>query len=164
MKMRIIIIGLSLVHAVASVTVHASEADANASTTLWYERPATDWMKEALPIGNGRLGGMVFGGVENEHIQFNVDTLWVGDEEDTGSYQAFGDLFIDLDVAANDTPGNYRRELDIQKALHTISYEQDGTTYRREYFASHPANLMAAGQKVAGMRIHPPNRGVSISV
>jgi hypothetical protein len=45
MKMRIIIIGLSLVHAVASVTVHASEADANASTTLWYERPATDWMK-----------------------------------------------------------------------------------------------------------------------
>jgi alpha-L-fucosidase 2 len=42
---------------------------------LWYEQPAQAWT-EALPIGNGRLGGMVFGGTAEERIQFNEDTLW----------------------------------------------------------------------------------------
>jgi alpha-L-fucosidase 2 len=45
---------------------------------LWYLQPAKTWMTEALPIGNGRLGGMIFGGVGQEHIQFNEDTLWTG--------------------------------------------------------------------------------------
>ena len=62
---------------------------------LWYRMPAQNWETEALPIGNGRLGGMVFGGVHQEHIQFNEDSLWIGDEHDTGSYQAFGDLYVD---------------------------------------------------------------------
>src|SRR5690242_2595468 len=44
---------------------------------LWYDHPAQKWV-EALPIGNGRLGGMVFGGITNEHLQFNEDTLWTG--------------------------------------------------------------------------------------
>jgi alpha-L-fucosidase 2 len=44
---------------------------------LWYERPATQWV-EALPVGNGRLGAMVFGGIEQERIQLNEDTLWAG--------------------------------------------------------------------------------------
>src|SRR5689334_3341317 len=44
---------------------------------LWYERPAAQWV-EALPIGNGRLGAMVFGGVEMERLQLNEDTLWAG--------------------------------------------------------------------------------------
>lgn len=44
---------------------------------LWYERPAQKWV-EALPVGNGRLGGMVFGGVAQERFQFNEDTLWTG--------------------------------------------------------------------------------------
>jgi len=44
---------------------------------LWYLRPAARWT-EALPIGNGRLGGMVFGGVDNERIQLNEATLWAG--------------------------------------------------------------------------------------
>lgn len=116
--------------------------DSKSSTTLWYGSPATDWEKEALPIGNGRLGGMIFGGVDKEHIQFNEESVWLGDEDDTGSYQAFGDLFIHLEGPTNSKPAEYRRELDIQNALHTIRYEQDGTAYQREYFASHPANLM----------------------
>ena len=45
--------------------------------TLWYRKPAQKWV-EALPIGNGRLGAMVFGGVENERLQLNEDTLWSG--------------------------------------------------------------------------------------
>jgi alpha-L-fucosidase 2 len=44
---------------------------------LWYRRPARQW-SEALPIGNGRLGAMVFGGVAEERIQFNEDSLWTG--------------------------------------------------------------------------------------
>ncbi len=45
---------------------------------LWYERPAAAWV-EALPVGNGRLGAMVFGGTTEERIQFNEDTLWTGE-------------------------------------------------------------------------------------
>ena len=51
-------------------------AVANAHT-LWYRRPATQWV-EALPIGNGRMGAMIFGGIERERLQLNDDTLWSG--------------------------------------------------------------------------------------
>jgi len=44
---------------------------------LWYDKPAARWT-EALPVGNGRLGTMVFGGVATERIQYNEDTLWTG--------------------------------------------------------------------------------------
>lgn len=46
-------------------------------TKLWYTQPARNW-NEALPVGNGRLGAMVFGGVEEELIQLNEETLWSG--------------------------------------------------------------------------------------
>src|SRR6266550_8802982 len=54
--------------------------------TLWYKEPATQWI-DALPIGNGRLGAMVFGGGEDgafnkEFLQFNEDTLWSGQPRD----------------------------------------------------------------------------------
>ncbi|WP_194918526.1 glycoside hydrolase family 95 protein [Catenulispora rubra] len=45
---------------------------------LWYDAPATDWEREALPIGNGRIGAMVFGGVAAERVQFTEKTLWTG--------------------------------------------------------------------------------------
>lgn len=45
---------------------------------MWYDQPADHW-NEALPIGNGRLGAMIYGGVEVEHIQFNEETLWTGE-------------------------------------------------------------------------------------
>jgi alpha-L-fucosidase 2 len=111
-----------------------------AETKLWYDKPATVWETEALPIGNGRLGAMVFGGVDRERIQFNEDSLWIGDETDTGAYQAFGDLFVELSGGGAVT--NYRRELDIARAVHTVSYTKDGVNYRREYFSSHPAGVM----------------------
>lgn len=49
---------------------------------LWYRRPATRWV-EALPLGNGRLGAMVWGGIEHERLQLNEDTLYAG-----GPYEA----------------------------------------------------------------------------
>jgi alpha-L-fucosidase 2 len=45
---------------------------------LWYNKPASKWV-EALPIGNGRIGAMIFGGIENDRIQFNEETLWTGE-------------------------------------------------------------------------------------
>ena len=52
-----------------------------ADPVLWYQHPAQKW-NDALPIGNGRLGGMVFGGVAQERIQLNEDTLWNGKKRD----------------------------------------------------------------------------------
>jgi alpha-L-fucosidase 2 len=51
------------------------------SNVIWYRKPAEVW-NEALPIGNGRLGGMVFGGVQSERIQLNEDTVWAGEKRD----------------------------------------------------------------------------------
>ena len=48
---------------------------------LWYGQPAERWL-EALPVGNGRMGAMVFGGVDRERIQFNEDSLWTGSPQD----------------------------------------------------------------------------------
>jgi len=53
-----------------------SEAAASA-LTLWYRQPASQW-NEALPIGNGRLGAMIFGGIAEERLQLNEDTVWSG--------------------------------------------------------------------------------------
>ena len=116
---------------------------------LQYTEPATRWMEEALPIGNGHMGAMIFGGAQAEHIQFNEGTLWVGDEFNTGAYQAFGDVFVELADPANPTdaqvltPADYHRELDLERAVHTVTYEKNGIHYRREAFASYPANVIA---------------------
>ena len=53
------------------------DKDGKPALVLWYDRPAREWT-EALPIGNGRLGGMLFGGLDSERIQLNEGTLWAG--------------------------------------------------------------------------------------
>jgi alpha-L-fucosidase 2 len=55
--------------------------------SLWYRQPAKQWV-EALPVGNGRLGAMVFGGVAQERIQLNEDTLWAGGPYDPANPNA----------------------------------------------------------------------------
>ena len=55
--------------------------------SLWYRRPAEQWV-EALPIGNGRLGAMIFGGVASERLQLNHDTLWSGGPSDWNNPRA----------------------------------------------------------------------------
>ena len=117
---------------------------------LWYDKPAKDWMTEALPIGNGRLGGMIFGGIETERIQFNEISLWSGDEKETGAYQAFGDLFIDFKQPSE--VKQYRRELNIGNAVHTINYLSNSVNYKREYFSS-------AKDKVMVMRLSNDQKG-----
>lgn len=98
------------------------------------------WDSQVYPMGNGRLGCTVFGAPHREQIQFNEDSLWVGTENDIGGYQPFGDIYIELGHT-NSTA--YRRELDIGRAVQTVTYKADGVTYRREYFASYPAQVIA---------------------
>src|SRR6188508_3878336 len=84
--------GLSL-GAVASGVIR-STADAEPQTspfTLWYTKPAEAWT-EALPIGNGRLGAMIFGGVARERLQLNEDTLYAGGPYDPANPDALAAL------------------------------------------------------------------------
>jgi alpha-L-fucosidase 2 len=72
-----------------SCNLNQPEKETNPSLTLWYDKPATGWT-EALPIGNGRLGAMIYGGDSTETIQFNEETLWSGQPHNyahPGAYQ-----------------------------------------------------------------------------
>ncbi len=64
---------------------------ANPDLTLRYTRPAAEWV-EALPVGNGRLGAMVFGGIHQERLQLNEDTLWAGGPYDPANPEALTNL------------------------------------------------------------------------
>ncbi len=138
--------------------------------TLWYTAPATEWMNEALPLGNGQFGITFFGGVEQEEIQFNDKTLWTGTSGDPigagsgyGSYRNFGNLIIrstgqqvnkSTDQQVNGSTSQqvegYRRELDIQNALGHVTYTLDGVDYEREYFVSYPAEAAILRLKASG--------------
>jgi alpha-L-fucosidase 2 len=140
--------------------------------SLWYRAPAKKWT-EALPVGNGRLGAMVFGGSEREQFQLNEDTLWAGGPytpDNTNAltalpevrrlvfegkydeaarlidrsvmarplgqmpYQTVGDLFLDFPAPAS--LADYRRDLNLDTAIASVSYTINGITFRREVFAS----------------------------
>ncbi|MCS3869229.1 hypothetical protein J3D55_002145 [Chryseobacterium ginsenosidimutans] len=66
-------IALSIVGTLASIFIYAQQ-----NLKLRYNKPAENW-NEALPIGNGRLGAMVFGGASQEHLQLNEETIWAGE-------------------------------------------------------------------------------------
>jgi len=136
------LIGTALAAGTPSLSTGSSTAERrmpDPALVLWYPQPADAWMTQALPIGGGSLGAMVFGRTDVERLQFNHDTLWTGHEKDTGSYQAFGDVFVALGHSA---PSDYRRELDIDRAVFGASYRADGTRYSRAAFASHPAGVI----------------------
>jgi alpha-L-fucosidase 2 len=65
----------------------SSQEDANQFLNLWYQQPASEWV-EALPVGNGRIGAMIFGGVNSEQLQLNEATLWSGGPRDWNNPEA----------------------------------------------------------------------------
>src|SRR5215212_5503170 len=84
---------------------------------LWYRQPAQQWV-EALPIGNGRLGAMLFGGVASERLQLNHDTLWSGGPSDWNNPRAkdilpelraliFAGQYAEADQVAKQMQGPY---------------------------------------------------------
>ncbi len=110
---------------------------------LWYKQPATFWMTNALPLGNGELGALFFGGVAQERVQFNEKTLWTGSPSERGAYQSFGDLRIDFKGLDGKKVSNYHRELNLDDALGIVSFQAGGVKYRREYLASRPDGMVA---------------------
>jgi len=118
------------------------------SLTMWYEKPAKltgrppegAGMNEALVIGNGRIGSLVFGETARERLALNDVSLWTGDENTEGSYQALANVYINL--PGHETVSDYSRELDLSQAIARVHYMQNGINYRREYFTSKPSQLI----------------------
>ena len=139
---------------------------------LWYDKPAQYW-EEALPLGNGRLGAMVYGNPVHEEIQLNEETVSAGSPYNNYNpeaknalstirqlifdgkypeaqalaetkilskngfgmpYQTVGSLRLDFQGQENYS--NFRRELDLERAVTTTTYSVDGVKYKREIFAS----------------------------
>lgn len=99
--------------AMAAVRPAGAVPDPHAPLALWYLQPATEWT-QALPIGNGRLGAMVFGGISQERLQLNESTLWAGQPYDPVNPQAltmlpkvreliFADKIAEAEALANQT-------------------------------------------------------------
>ncbi len=77
-----------------SCDCNPGEKELNPSLVLWYDKPASSW-SEALPIGNGRLGAMIYGKTDAEIIQFNEETLWAGQPHDyahEGAHEVLDEL------------------------------------------------------------------------
>lgn len=132
------------------VAVSGSSIAPEEPLSLWYSKPASDWVKEALPIGNGDMGAMIFGGIAMDRIQFNHKTLWKGSSgaTDLGSYLAFGDLYV---INKNATKvSDYRRDLNLTNAVVNVEYTANGTAYEREYFCSYPDKVIAVKYSVVG--------------
>src|ERR1041385_5395565 len=77
-----------------AVEAHFEPHPGGSRMVLWYRHPADKW-ENALPVGNGRLGAMVFGRTDEEQIQLNEDTYWSGGPYSTvvkGSYKALPEI------------------------------------------------------------------------
>ncbi len=114
---------------------------------MWYDKPAANWL-EALPLGNGKMGAMVYADMPVEKIQFNESSLITGTAESVGAYQPFGNLFFKW---SHRPSADYKRSLLLNDAIHTTTYEVNGTKFRHEYFVSRPDQSMVlmitAGKK-----------------
>ncbi len=73
------------------VSLGIAGTNAQNHLTLWYKSPAKAW-EEALPVGNGRLGAMIFGDTQKERIQFNENTLYSGEPETPKNINIVPDL------------------------------------------------------------------------
>jgi alpha-L-fucosidase 2 len=123
-------------------------AHAEGDLMLWYQKPARDPMTDALPVGNGRLGGLILGTPDQERIIVNEDSLWTGDDNPSGNYdtmgayQVLGEVLVSLPTHAE--MSNYRRDLDLTQAASHVSYKAGGVNYQREFLCSHPSGVLVA--------------------
>ncbi len=104
---------LTTISAVCGPARSAKQPFSTGSLKLWYKHPAREWV-EARPVGNGRLGAMVFGGVLKERIQLNENSLWDGHRQDTNNPEALKHLpevrkllFAGRNREATDMAGKY---------------------------------------------------------
>ena len=160
----------------ATIFTPMALAAADNPLTLWYGSDAGTSFTDALPIGNGYMGGLVYGGVAKDVILLNESTVWngyPGDNNKSGaanyikdardalfrgdyrtaesivsdrmigpgpaSFQPVGNLVINT---SHSGATNYKRELDLKKAIAKTTYVSGGVIYTREYFASYPDHVI----------------------
>jgi alpha-L-fucosidase 2 len=129
-----------LILATLGLVAGAAGADANEASDLrlWYDKPAGPW-EEALPVGGGRLGAMIFGGTPDERIQFNEDTLWTGKPHDYVREGA-------------------RDHLEEIRRLLFEGRDKEAVPIIRQKFLSDPVHQMAY-QPFGDLRLHFPGHG-----
>ena len=162
--------------------VQAAEDTKPSQDYLWYKQPAIvkpanlpwaagdsdsnnlpgkanndPWESQSLPIGNGRIGGTIFGGDKRERVNLNEVSLWSGGpnlpgngngyaygpttgKDGFGSYQPFGNLYIDFELEGQTE--NYYRSLDLRDAIARVSFTNNGDQHERECFVSEPDNVL----------------------
>lgn len=114
--------------------VSVNKLTSGKTADLWYRQPAVVWL-QALPIGNGSMGAMVFGKTDLDRIQFNENSLCSGTLDSIGSYQPFGNLFINWHQPQVQ---DYKRKLSLDSAIQVVTYATKNVHFKRELFASHP--------------------------
>lgn len=176
-KIKLVITIITILSIMLSTKMLSGQIMANSkkldpTTVIWYEHPADKW-ENAFPVGNGRLGAMVFGRTDEERIQLNEETYWTGgpynqtrkggrehlaeirklifDGDYLKAHHLFGRYLMGYPVEqqkyqslANlvltfESQGevkNYIHQLDLDSAIVTTSYEQNGISYKREVFSS----------------------------
>ena len=96
------------------------------SLSLWNHKPASQWV-EALPIGNGSLGAMIYAGVQTEHLQINEDTVWTGKPHDythTGAVKTFPVLRdLMLEMLRLERNAQWDAALEVQKQAESLAME-----------------------------------------
>ncbi|HYG34323.1 MAG TPA: glycoside hydrolase family 95 protein [Clostridia bacterium] len=168
----LLVLAVSNSSALAEAALKGEAIAPNEPLSLWYREPAKQWV-EALPVGNGRLGAMIFGGVHEDKLQLNEDTLWAGGPYDPVNPEALAalpevrrlvfegkfreaDRLISAKVMAKplkqmpyqtvgnllltfpeiESAENYRRDLNLDTAVATVSYQANGVKFTREVFSS----------------------------
>lgn len=135
-------------------------SSANGGNNSIYARDGADWEQQALPIGNGFMGGMLFGLPDKDQIQINEETFWAAGyrgtqtpvssntinnnmSEGINGYMSVGNIFVDFNMPEGATVNNYYRDLNLDESVAHVRYEYDGKEFNREYFASHPKEVLA---------------------
>ena len=152
------------IHEISEIAGIAAYSPKNPNT-LWYTTSSEaagvsyPWMEYALPLGNGELGCMVFGGVAHEELQFNEKTLWSGPANTIGAaggnrtFMNFGSLIIANKDASiwNGGVTDYVRYLDIEEGIAGVEFKNtNGTKQVRKYFSSAPDQVIAGQYKSEG--------------
>ena len=136
---------------------HATNLPGKTPTNPMQGHRQDAWESQSLPVGNGRIGGTVFGGDKLDRVNLNEVSLWSGGpnkprnghnyvygpeagQDQFGSYQPFGNLYVSFNFRGNST--NYRRSLDLTKGSTFTTFTADGTHYTRECFVSRPDNVL----------------------
>ena len=166
------------------LTSLATAGDFSANEHLWYTQPAglpntalpwaprphaagnlpgklnrDTWESQTLPVGNGRIGGTIYGGDRLDCVVLNETSLWTGGanapenganyeygpkagKDDFGSFQPFANLYIGYSYPEKTETTHYTRALDLQQAEAVTQFQRNGVQHRRSCFASRPDDVL----------------------